>query len=193
MKWPWKKWLALFVSSGAFSGFLPGWITGKSGAGGGLMGSILAFLIQLAFLLFTIKVEYLILGGICLFIFSFSTIPVAEEFMREKWGKRKRHTGKLTDHDFNETNVDEIIGQLIAGLPVFLSVGSGLSLEVKIAVLVGAFVAFRFLDVTKILGIRWVEKALFKGGCLTAGIILDDVLAGAYVMLLGVAVCLWVL
>ena len=186
----WGKWLALFVSSGAFSGFLPGWIIGKRGAGGGLAGSTLALMIQVIFLVFGIRAEYLVAGCLSLLIFSFAIVPVAEAFMCAKWGERKRHTGEMVIHDFNETNIDEVVGQLIAGLPVFLSFASSLDFWTKIVVLLGTFVTFRFLEITKPLGIRWVEKSLSKKEHWAASIMLDDVLAGGYAFLIGAIACL---
>jgi phosphatidylglycerophosphatase A len=67
--------------------------------------------------------------------------------------------------------VDEVVGQLVTLLPL---VGSGRARSW--AWLVTGFVAFRVLDVWKPGPVRWLQDHL-RGG---AGVVLDDVLAGAF-------------
>lgn len=106
-------------------------------------------------------------------------IPDAEQTMVELWGARQRHTGEIVHHDFNETNIDEVHGQLIAGWPVFM-----ISLDpwITTGILVISFVLFRYFDAKKI-GLVYAieswgmrnETHWFKG---PAGIMLDDTVAG---------------
>ena len=171
-KW---RWLCLFFSSSGFTGFLPGAIIGKRGAGGGLAGSFVALLIQciwISQMSSPLVVWSLIIGS---FLIGWIIVEPAEALMLLKWGPRKRHTGVVTDHDFNQTNIDEVHGQFVAGLPLlFLANASHVWY-----VLLIAFVFFRLFDVIKPWPIKQVEAwriPLPGGGALA--IMLDDTLAG---------------
>ncbi|MFC1523690.1 phosphatidylglycerophosphatase A [Thermodesulfobacteriota bacterium] len=78
---------------------------------------------------------------------------------------------KILDHkDPGVVVIDEIIGMLIgligiAGEPLLLVIG---------------FVLFRFFDIVKPFPIRWVDKHI-NGGL---GIVLDDVIAGAFTLVI---------
>lgn len=162
--------LRLAISSGLFSGFLIGKITGKPGAGGGLMGSIVSFIIQLLFLWSGwVDNAPLVLLTVSFFL-GIATVEKAENFMLLKWGPRRRHTGKLTSHDYNETNIDEIHGQAIAGLPIFLINHTGSS---QIGSLFLSLVLFRLFDTLKPWPVKKAES--IKG---VWGIMLDDSIAG---------------
>ncbi len=66
--------------------------------------------------------------------------------------------------------IDEVVGQLIALAPL-LAVGGA----ARPGLLVTGFVAFRVFDIWKPGPVRWAERR-FEGG---AGVVLDDVVAGA--------------
>jgi phosphatidylglycerophosphatase A len=69
--------------------------------------------------------------------------------------------------------IDEVAGQLITLAPLVLLLPRG---EVRsFRWLVTGFVLFRLLDVWKPRPVRWAEQS-FRGG---AGVVLDDVVAGA--------------
>jgi phosphatidylglycerophosphatase A len=172
--------LALCISSGFFTGFIPGKITGKPGKGGGLAGSILALIVQVL-LIFNGAgwKEDLYLFLITLFM-GFVTVQSGEALLLERTGKRRRHTGDLVDYDFNETNIDEIAGQFIAGLAAFAIQAT---LAAKLIILAISFFAFWYFDTKKPLGIKSVEISFNP----PLSIILDDVLGGIYAMITGLA------
>ena len=74
-------------------------------------------------------------------------------------------------HDAPEIVVDEVAGQWIAVLPVFLSpVPENLVNWVWLV----AFILFRLLDIWKPWPIRWVDRTVHGG----FGVMLDDLIAG---------------
>ncbi len=173
-----KKWMALFFSSTFFTGFLPEKITGKTGYGGGFAGSIVALIIQTLFILNNISFVWMAWLITALFLIGIIAIGPAERFMSERWKcKAKNKNGK--PEDFNQTNIDEVIGQLIAGFPVLLI---SKSLFISFSLLLLSFMLFRFLDVLKPWPIQQLEEKI-KG---PLGIILDDIAAG---MIAGLIIC----
>lgn len=74
-------------------------------------------------------------------------------------------------HDAPEIVVDEVAGQWIAVLPVFLSPVPD---ELIVWVWLIAFVLFRVLDIWKPWPIRWVDRSVHGG----FGVMLDDLIAG---------------
>lgn len=165
------RWICLFFSSSGFTGFVPGAIIGKSGKGGGLAGSLVALIIQIIWL--PQMSSYATVG--CLVIGSFLlgllAVKPAEKLMLEKWGPRRRHTGEIVEHDFNQTNIDEVHGQFIAGTPLLLATTQ----TPVIWILLIGFVLFRFFDTVKPWPIKKVEQC--SNGSLA--IMLDDTVAGA--------------
>jgi phosphatidylglycerophosphatase A len=81
-------------------------------------------------------------------------------------------------HDAGEIVIDEVVGQWMCLLPLPLA-GSVSDLPW----LLTAFVVFRFFDILKPWPIRWIDRRVSGG----FGIMLDDVLAGAfgYIVLIG--------
>jgi phosphatidylglycerophosphatase A len=169
------NWISLAISSTLFTGFLPGKITRKDGAGGGLMGSFVGLIFQIGFIYFNLS----ILAEIYLITFSFILglifVEKAEKFMFSKWGEKKRHTGEFVSHDYNQTNIDEVHGQAIAGLPVFLFSVIITSFSSQVLMLLVSFIAFRIFDVMKPWPVEFIEK---NGGSSSAAIMLDDTVAG---------------
>ncbi len=99
-------------------------------------------------------------------ILSFSWIgAMGSEKMAAEWGE-----------DPKQTVIDEMVGQWIAVL--------GLPLQWQYWL--AGFLLFRFFDIVKPLGIRRMEK-LGQGW----GVMLDDVVAGAYANVLLQVVCLF--
>ena len=87
-------------------------------------------------------------------------------------------------HDDGRVVIDEVVGQLLALLPLLLlPEASNLFLA-----LVTGFVLFRVLDIWKPGPVRWAERR-FQGGL---GVMADDLLAGAIGAVL-LATALWVL
>lgn len=78
------------------------------------------------------------------------------------------HVEKEWGHDPKRVVIDETVGVWVALLAV--PMGSGWQY------VAGAFVLFRFFDIVKPLGCRWVDRNI-EGGW---GVMLDDVLAGFY-------------
>lgn len=178
------NWLALFIATTFFSGFLPGKIIGKSGAGGGFIGSVIGLTIQFATIILDGSTGAVFLAIFISFVLGIVTIDIAERFMVEKWGPMKRHTGEVAIHDFNQTNIDEVHGQLIAGLPAFIfPIGNS---YIQVLVLIMSFVVFRFFDVLKPWPIKNIER--YSNGCY--GIMLDDTAAGLMAALLILAIML---
>lgn len=77
---------------------------------------------------------------------------------------------KLGVHDHGGIVWDEIAGQMIACIPLFV-LPEGITLVAGLGL---AFVLFRLFDIAKPWPIRWIDKAVHGG----LGIMLDDVLAG---------------
>ena len=88
----------------------------------------------------------------------FLGIWAAEEFSRQ-----------AGTHDDGRIVIDEVVGQLLALVPLVLLARSG-----SVALVVTGFVLFRVFDVWKPGPVRWLERNLSGG----AGVVMDDVLAG---------------
>jgi len=166
-------WIALFISSTGFSGFLPGKIHPRlEGRGGGLIGSLVA-VIPLYFLWEggTWMMAAAILGLII--IVGTPAVRLGEELMYKKWGARCRHTGESVSHDYNETNLDEVAGMFVATLVVWPLHGWVAS---WVALLI-VFVFFRASDTVKLWPIGWVED-VYKYSYPELSVMLDDLVAG---------------
>ena len=71
--------------------------------------------------------------------------------------------------------IDEVVGQLIALVPLLGEVGRLLGVVDWLIWAVTGFVLFRVFDIWKPGPVRWAERR-FEGGL---GVVLDDVVAGA--------------
>lgn len=165
------EWFALAISSTLYTGFLPGYILGKPGKAGGTAGAIVALIVQFCFLDLSNAWFLTVLMIASFFVGMIVAVP-AEQFMLRRWGPRKRHTGELVEGDFNETNIDEFHGQLLAGLPLWFFPVHGTT---RIVLLLVAFVLFRFFDAMKPGFIGEIERRTKGGGF---GIMIDDTAAG---------------
>lgn len=163
------SWLALCLSSTLFTGFLPGWMLRRPGVAGGTAGALVAFVLQCALLDASWIVPMAIMVGS--FFIGVAAVGPAERLMVARWGARTRHTGEVVTSDFNETNIDEVHGQFLAGLPVWLV---DAPFPERMAALIAAFVVFRIFDATKIWPVKQVETR-FKGTAF--GVMIDDTVA----------------
>ncbi|MCC9622967.1 phosphatidylglycerophosphatase A [Thalassospira sp. MA62] len=84
-----------------------------------------------------------------------------------------RYSNMIGIHDAGEIVIDEVVGQWMCLMVVPLSADWG-----DVAWLIGSFIAFRFFDVLKPWPIRWIDRRVGGG----FGIMLDDVLAGVFAM-----------
>jgi phosphatidylglycerophosphatase A len=174
------SWLMLIISSGCFVGFIPGWITGTPGKGGGTAGAILALAIQFGILLRLDNAMTLSFGLVIVtFLAGIVSIQAGERFMFIRWGAGRRHTGEVVQHDRNETCIDEIHGQFLAAISIFYIPAT--STTARCFGLLLAFALFRILDGCKPWPIRNVEKQL---GPSALGIMLDDTLAAVIAAIL---------
>jgi phosphatidylglycerophosphatase A len=165
------NWLCLGIASTFFSGFLLGKITGKKGAGAGTVASIIAFLAQLYFL--KIHLFFWQAFGITLisFFVGLSVLGLAGKLFLSQWGPQTRHNGEKTDSDFNELNWDEIVGQFVAGLPIFFFYPPG-----GFWWMLAALFLFRVFDIFKPYPVKWCEDNLSE----PYSILMDDVAAGLF-------------
>lgn len=162
------RWIALAISSGLFTGFV-GSLVGKPGKAGGTAGSVVVLIIQLWLLSAGLGVHVSLM--LCSFFVGWIVCGPGERLMLELWGPRKRHTGEEVIGDFNETCVDEVHGQFLAALPLWIWNDWPLG---RIPWLLVAFVIFRICDAKKPWPVNVIEQR-FKGT--TFGIMIDDTIA----------------
>jgi len=171
--------IALMFSTTFFTGMFF-WLIGKRGRGkgGGTITSLAVSIVLVALYNKQFTISEIFLFIMLSFLVAIFCIQIAEQFMLEKWGARKRHNGDIVERDFNETSIDELHGMLITVLPIYF-----IKLEFwPFVILHGlALAAFRVFDVWKPWFIRKVEK-----GCdqmFGLDIILDDTAAGFMAMI----------
>jgi phosphatidylglycerophosphatase A len=131
-----------------------GLIPRAPGTFGSLAGVVLAYL-----LLWLGIAGYLIVG---LLLFVVGTHAV------------RLHTAGLADHDPSEIVIDEVVGQMIALLPVICSIA--LMDFAPMALWPGwvsAFILFRVFDIWKPWPVSWADQQATP-----LGVMLDDVIAG---------------
>lgn len=162
-------WIALAISSSGFTGFL-----GKNGKGGGTYGALVALVIQVSMLHYNASATCAVTLAIATFFVGLIAVGPGEQFILEKWGQRPRHNGMLTDHDFNETNWDEVHGQLVVGLPIWFIPWLP-SFWVKLVPLIILFGLFRYFDAKKIGPVKWFEE---RWDGTAFGVMIDDTIAG---------------
>lgn len=180
------RWIAVIIATTFTSGFWIGALRGKSGAGGGLIGSVLALALQLYLCINPIPIYGHILLVAGSFLLGWAVIGPAEKQLNHSIGRQPRHTGEYSGRDYNATNIDEVHGQLVAGLPVFLLKDP--NAVSSIFWLLICFVLFRIFDTAKPLGIKKVEE-VFED---PFGIMFDDTIAGLYAALVAVLIMVMV-
>jgi phosphatidylglycerophosphatase A len=167
--------IALAISSSLYTGFLPGWLLRKPGKAGGTAGALCALLIQWLLLdVNWILMLDLIAGS---FLVGCVVTRPAEQLMLKMWGPRQRHNGEVVTCDFNETNIDEVHGQLLAGFPLWLF---DISPDIRPWLLILSFVLFRIFDTIQPDPIDKIERAT-RGTFY--GVMIDDTAAGLIVAL----------
>ncbi len=186
------NWLCLGITSSFYLGLIPG----KKGAGGGLIGSIVGLALLFYFFFISSNPLGLVLWGIAItFILGLLCINPAEIYIYQKYGKRQNHEKEYVKSDYNHTNIDEVHGQFLAGLPVFIIPFESTFLNCLFLLL--SCVIFRIFD-TKKYGVikkaerRWGEKEGEKTGeelrkekrWLPFGIMIDDTLGGLFTAIL---------
>lgn len=87
-----------------------------------------------------------------------------------------QHTKGQDNHDPSEVVIDELVGQWIALLPVIYGANA---MQADLLALwpgwIGAFVLFRFFDITKLGPVGWADRRNDP-----VGVMLDDVIAGVF-------------
>jgi len=171
------KFIALFISTSAFTGMLP-WLFGKRGKYGGTSSSIATTAVMIWLYDSHFHGWMIFLAILLSLIVGFATVSIAEQFMFAIWGERQRHTGEEVSHDFNETTIDEVHGMFIAMLPIYLFDFSFPAFCILHAV---AFLWFRYFDAKKIGPVKLMEDDRIIP-YVPASIMLDDTVAGLMAM-----------
>ncbi len=133
----------------------------------GTMGALLALLLWM--------VVAVCVSAFWLFITTFFLIIVftitgiwAGDILEHYWGR-----------DPSQVVVDEMVGVWIPLIAVCPVVYHGMVIRIDVWLALGAFVLFRVFDIFKPFGIRYAER--WPGGL---GIMLDDILAGVYSLII---------
>ena len=132
----------------------------------GTFGSLATVIIlYILFHILNLSSHLILIGLIIIFIYSFSAVAA--------------HIKNKDNKDPKEVIIDEFIGQSI---PIYLyeiSHGTVKSPDEAIIFYAVCFVLFRFFDITKPFPVNFFDKN-FKN---SFGVIMDDVIAGFYVVL----------
>ena len=132
----------------------------------GTVGSLATIIIlYIVFHALSISSNFILLGLIIIFIYSFFAITI--------------YTENIENKDPREIVIDEFIGQSI---PIYLyeiSHGTEKSTDEAIIFYAVCFVLFRFFDIKKPFPVSFFDRN-FKN---SFGVIMDDVCAGLYVVL----------
>lgn len=173
------SWVAVFIASTGTSGFWLGWLTGKRGFGGGTVSSAVTLAFQLV--LYRIGTPWWVMLAIAVLSFPVGLVAIgpAERLLFERYGPRKRHTGAMTDHDFNETTWDEFHGQMIAGLCAWAWPHANVAVPTLMLIL--SFGLFRLFDGAKPGLVGWAERR-YDGNAF--GVMIDDTVAGIHAFLI---------
>jgi phosphatidylglycerophosphatase A len=166
------QWICLAISSTFGFGFI-GSLVRKPGKGGGTAGAFVALMVQLLCL----NRSFALFVGLTIvtFVVGWIACRPAEELMLERWGPRARHTGEQVRGDFNETCIDEVHGQFLAALPLWIWPRPWP--YHRIFWLLLAFLIFRICDGSKPPPVSTIEQR-FKGT--SFGIMIDDTVAALF-------------
>ena len=127
----------------------------------GSVASFVTCLIFICFYNFQINVLFLILGVILLFLFSVYSIDTLKN--------------SFSETDAKEIVIDEFIGQSIPVLTIYNFLDNK-DIGVFILYTSVAFILFRLFDIWKPYPINKIDKNMKNG----FGVILDDIVAGLY-------------
>lgn len=163
------NYFCLAISTTLFTGFIPSLIR-RPGKGSGTIGALVALAVQLMML--NSSWQTMLALVLASFVVGWIVVGPAERLLLELSGPRRRHTGEVVSSDFNETNIDEFHGQMIAGLPIWLFDKAE---NDAWWLLIVSFVLFRFYDAAKPFPIDALESATKGTGF---GIMIDDTVAG---------------
>lgn len=139
----------IIVGTGFGAGYWP-WGPGTAGAA---VATVMWWLLNLAISSYD---EVILATAMLCFIFTVVSIAPINR-LEKHWGE-----------DPSKVVVDEMVGVWITLLAVPESR--------EWYYILAAFVLFRFMDITKPLGCRWLDRNIHGGW----GVMLDDILAGAY-------------
>jgi len=164
------QFVCLWIATTSFSSLIPGRLLNKPGKMGGTAGALFALFVQ--YLMINSSWMTMLWLIIASFAIGLIVVPTAERFLLELYGPRKRHTGEIVTTDFNETNIDEFHGQLVAGFPIWFFDKAA---DNAWWLLIISFILFRFYDILKPSPIDSVERLTEGTGF---GVMIDDTLAG---------------
>jgi phosphatidylglycerophosphatase A/membrane associated rhomboid family serine protease len=161
----------LFIATVGYSGFLPRLFT-KRGLGAGFIGSLVGLLILVICLHLQWSIWTMLFITFVSYVIGLTVLPLSESIILRLYGPRFDDDGEVIQHDFNETCIDELHGQLVAGWPVFLFPAIGH--QNQLFMFLVSFVIFRILDVWKPGPIGYIDQYVKE----PEGVMLDDTLAG---------------
>lgn len=180
---------ALFISTGCGTGLL----ASKEGKGGGTISSIVTAMVQAVLISQgALSLKLAVVISFVTLVLGLLFVPMAEAAIRRAPPEeRKRHTGEVVTHDFNQTTIDEVHGQFLAVLPVcWLAhtwvvprwlVDMGFDPMWLVLLLIAVSCAhFRFFDIAKLPPVKWAEENLDGA----YGVMIDDSIAGLQAALL---------
>ena len=165
-------WIALFIATVFFTGFIPQFVFKKSKGGAGTIGSLVSLSIAITLALQNAPAEMILVMAVGSYLLGIVVMDRAEKKILSLFGPQLNHRGETVSHDFNQTCIDEVHGQFVAAIPVFMF--PELELYTKIWLLVASMLLFRLFDIWKPGPIKIIEDGV-PG---PAGIMLDDTVAG---------------
>lgn len=154
-------WFHVILSTGFGMGFVP--------VAPGTAGAFLALMMWIGLYFILSPVSLIVVNGL-LVIVSLLIGVWTDGIIERYWGADPR-----------AVVIDEMFGTWVATLA---AVGMDAPMYVPVSLATLGFVLFRFIDITKPLGCRWIDNNIHGGwGCM-----LDDALAGFYALLLTLAI-----
>lgn len=145
----------------------------KPGSLAGTVGSAIALAVLL---LSHWNVFSILIAIVASFMIGIIVVPIAAMYLYNRIGECEKHDGTKTSFDYNQINWDEVHGQFVAALSVYLfqEVVRPLPADGIYWFLFTSFVFFRIQDGWKDPFVRLVERR--APGAL--GVMLDDTMAG---------------
>ena len=131
-------------------------------------GTIASFATCLFYFLcinFDVNIKFLLLAFLIILIISIIFI--------------NKYSSNFTEIDAKEIVIDEFLGQSLPILLLYYPLQKGDPVEGALVYLTTCFILFRFFDIFKPFPINLVDKKMKNG----LGVVLDDLLAGVYVII----------